>query len=232
MDLNGWLLFDKPIGWSSFQVVKLARNVLGAKVGHCGTLDPFASGALLLALGQATKLASKVMLMQKHYFFTVKWGTGTNTVDITGKCIRRSHVKPTTSDIRSILPAFLGNIEQSPPSFSAIQINGVRSYKYARLGNYLRLKEKIVQVKKIMLTEHTASTTSFYLISGKGFYVRSFARDIAWRLKACCHVIKLRRQTGMMYKNKMVSIQRKDYLQIKQMYVLLLENVLPINCIS
>ena len=228
--MNGWLSVDKPVGWSSFQVVKFVRNILKVKVGHCGTLDPFASGFLLLALGKATKLVERAMLSEKHYTYTIKWGISTDTIDNTGKITSESNVIPEQSQIQAIVPGFIGCIEQVPPMFSAVKVNGVRAYKYARLGKELKLKSKEVKVRSLRITEHKDGLTSFDIVCGKGFYIRSLAYDLGRTLGACCHVIKLRRLTTQAMQNQeMTTLDQKDSLQKIQMYGYICRNILPLD---
>ncbi|MFA5040579.1 MAG: tRNA pseudouridine(55) synthase TruB [Bdellovibrionales bacterium] len=193
--VHGWLILDKPLGLTSTQALGRARRLLGGKkVGHGGTLDPLATGILPLAFGEATKLIPYVMDGEKEYEFTVRWGEARATDDAEGAVVKERPVRPTEAQIREILPAFTGVIKQKPPAFSAIKIQGERSYDLARAGQAPEPAEREVSIKKIELVEIIdESKASFRVACGKGMYVRSLARDMAVHLNTCGYVFSLRR---------------------------------------
>ena len=228
-NIHGWIFIDKPVGWSSFDVVKFIRGILNVKIGHCGTLDPFASGLLVLALGHTTKSVDRIMKLYKRYTFTVEWGIETDTLDISGKIIRRKSLVPSGDAVTSALSQFQGFIDQKPPQYSAIKINGIRSYKYARKGLNVFLASRRVQVLDLKNIKNKENFSTFEVTCSKGFYVRSLARDISEALGTCCYVKDLRRHLyGYPYVSKMVSLTRvKDSLQKKENCDYLYDNILP-----
>ncbi|CAK6537787.1 MAG: tRNA pseudouridine(55) synthase TruB [Candidatus Midichloria mitochondrii] len=194
--INGWFIIDKPQGMSSAAAInKLKRFVKPSKIGHTGTLDPFASGMLIAAIGEATKLVDYVMDQEKTYGFSIKWGTSTDTLDLTGSVTQASAVIPTLVEITACVEEFKHSsiIKQQPPRYSALHINGKRAYGMARAGQEFSLVEREVFLRGIKLINHVNDTTTFEVSCGKGFYVRSLARDIADKLRACGHVSYLRR---------------------------------------
>ena len=138
--LHGWLIIDKPLGAGSTDIVSAAKRALRqggyakVKVGHGGTLDPLASGVLPIALGEATKLSGRMLDADKAYAFTVKFGEQTDTLDLEGKVIATSDVRPTREALEAVLPDFTGPIAQVPPAYSALKVDGQRAYDLARAG--------------------------------------------------------------------------------------------------
>lgn len=193
--IHGWIILDKPEGLTSTQALSKVRRLLNAeKAGHGGTLDPAATGILPIALGEATKTVSYAMDGEKTYRFTVRWGERTTTDDREGAVTERSDVRPDAAAIRAALPAFLGEIEQVPPQFCAIKINGERAYDIAREGDAVDLKSRVVRIDRLELIETPDADTAVLEVDcGKGTYVRSIARDLAERLGTVGHVITLRR---------------------------------------
>jgi tRNA pseudouridine55 synthase len=191
----GFILLDKEVGISSAKALYPIKKSLpkGFKVGHAGTLDPFASGLLIVAVGKATKTLEYVMGMNKTYEFTVRWGEATDTDDITGKIIQTSDKIPTSNEILDVINEMHGIIMQKPPKYSAIHVNGKRAYDLARDGIEFELQAREVKVIKLSLVSHDGAYTSFILECGKGCYVRSIATDIAAKLGTCCYVSELRR---------------------------------------
>ncbi len=193
--VDGWVVLDKPIGPSSTQALGKVRWIFqAAKGGHGGTLDPLASGVLPIALGEATKLIPFAMDGTKQYEFTVRWGAATATDDLEGSVVATSPNRPAESAIRAALPAFEGEIEQLPPAFSAIKIDGKRAYELARAGEEVVLQPRKVLIHKLEYLESPdADTARFRVTCGKGTYVRSLARDLAVALGTVGHVTELRR---------------------------------------
>ena len=192
--LNGWIFIDKPSNISSFEVIKIVKKILKInKLGHSGTLDPFATGVLAIALGEATK-SIKYFNSEKTYHFDITFGEEKDTDDIKGKTVNSSNLIPRLEEIKKILPDFLGSIEQIPPKFSAVKVNGVRAYKLARKEINFELKAKKILIYSIDCFDNKKMNTYSFLMScSSGTYVRSFARDIAKRLNTYAYVSKLRR---------------------------------------
>jgi len=193
--ISGWLAIDKPLGLSSAQVVGKVRWLLkAAKVGHGGTLDPLATGVLPIALGEATKTVSYVMDGTKTYRFQVRWGEATATDDREGEITGTSPARPTIEAIEAALPAFTGEIEQIPPAYSAIKVDGERAYDLARAGETVELKSRLVRIERFsLLAQPDADHADFEVVCGKGTYIRSLARDLARALGTVGHVSVLRR---------------------------------------
>ena len=164
------------------------------KVGHAGTLDPMATGILPIAVGEATKCISFLQNKKKKYFFTIKWGESTETDDSQGKVIEKSKNRPTEDQILKIISSFLGEIFQKPPIYSAIKINGQRSYKLARQNLLVEHNSRKVKIHKLILKKIlNIDTAQFEVVCSKGTYVRSLAKDIAEKLKTKGHITELRR---------------------------------------
>ncbi|WP_420480030.1 tRNA pseudouridine(55) synthase TruB [Brevundimonas sp. FT23028] len=194
--VNGWVCLDKPYEMGSTEAVTRIRRLFDAqKAGHAGTLDPLASGILPIALGEATKTVPFMMEAQKVYRFTIHWGVSTDSVDREGEIIARSDVRPTREQVISALPAFVGEIDQVPPAFSAIKVDGQRAYDLAREGVEVELKARRVTIHEAAVTDAPdADHVEITMRTGKGVYVRSLARDLAAVLGAEGHVSALRRE--------------------------------------
>lgn len=208
---HGWLVLDKPEGLSSTQALGKARRLLsGKKAGHGGTLDPLATGLLPLAFGEATKLIPFVMDSDKEYEFTVEWGEQRDTDDAEGKVIAKSDKRPGASDIAKTLPAFLGVIDQTPPVFSAIKLDGERAYDIARSGGVPELSARPVEIHTCELLEILNSDQArFRVRCGKGMYVRALARDLALKLGTYGYVKELRRtRVGPFQLEQAISLEK------------------------
>ncbi len=211
--VDGWVVLDKPIGPSSTQALGKVRWIFeAAKGGHGGTLDPLASGVLPIALGEATKLIPFAMDGTKQYEFAVRWGAATATDDLEGSVVATSPVRPAESAIRAALPRFEGEIEQLPPAFSAIKIDGKRAYELARAGEEVILQPRKVLIHKLEYLESPdADTARFRVTCGKGTYVRSLARDLAGALGTVGHVTELRRtRVGKFTLESAISLARLE----------------------
>ncbi len=193
--LNGWLVVDKPPGMTSTDVVNRVRRGFDAqKAGHGGTLDPLATGVLPVAFGHATKTVPYVMDGTKLYRFTLRLGDARDTDDADGQTVATSDARPTDAQITAALPAFIGDIMQIPPAYSAIKVAGERAYDMAREGRAPVLEARPARVDHFTLIERTdADTAVFEVQSGKGVYMRSLARDLAQACGALGHVAALRR---------------------------------------
>ncbi len=193
--VHGWLIVDKPAGMTSARVVSTIRRATGAsKAGHGGTLDPLATGVLPIALGEATKTMPYVLDGAKTYQFTIRWGEARTTDDIEGEVIARCEARPDEAAIRRQLPRYAGEIEQVPPTYSAIKIGGKRAYALARAEQPVTLASRLVTIDRIDLValpdrDHAV----FEVASRKGVYMRAIARDIARDLGTCGAVAALRR---------------------------------------
>lgn len=207
-DQNLWLNINKPEGITSARVVAIVKRITKAKkVGHGGTLDPFASGVLPIALNKATKTTEKLMAAQKKYFFRITFGEFRDTDDVEGKCIKSSLARPDTSEIISALPNFVGKIIQTPSRFSAIKINGKRAYDLARNNVEFEMPQREVEIFSLKLITNNSDYAEFEVECGKGTYVRSLSRDICQSLGVCGYVSKLvRLQVGDFFYEQTISL--------------------------
>ncbi len=218
MALSGWIILDKPIGIGSTQAVGAVKRALReageakTRVGHGGTLDPLASGVLPVALGEATKLAGRMLDATKAYDFTVRFGEQTDTLDLEGKVVATSEVRPTLAEVEAVLPRFTGPIEQVPPIYSALKVDGERAYDLARKGVEVELKTRAVTIHSLnpvgevvppsalraatspsLRDREEQSELTLSATVSKGTYIRSLARDIAEALGTVGTVTMLRR---------------------------------------
>lgn len=194
-DISGWLIIDKPAGPTSTAVVNKVRWAMNAKkAGHAGTLDPDATGVLAIALGEATKTVPYITDALKAYEFTVRLGISTNTDDAEGEVLATSDARPDDATIKEALAAFIGDIQQVPPQFSAVKIDGERAYKRARDGEEMELAARPLFVESLLLSERPdPDHVTLEMVCGKGGYVRSVARDLGETLGCHGHVRELRR---------------------------------------
>jgi len=192
---SGWLTINKEVGMTSASVVNKIKKIMNVKkAGHAGTLDPLASGVLPIALGEATKTMSYAMNSIKSYEFDIKWGSSTDTDDLEGKILLENDKRPLKKEIVNILPKFQGSIKQRPPAFSAIKINGVRSYKLARNSIFSDIPAREVFIEKINLVKYIDKDIArLNVLCGKGVYIRSLARDLAIELGTLGHIVYLKR---------------------------------------
>jgi len=192
--VHGWVILDKPLGMTSTQAVAKVRHIFNAqKAGHAGTLDPLATGILAIALGEATKTVPYAMDADKVYRFTATWGESRDSDDTEGPVTGTSPNRPTREAIEAQLPHFTGVLNQTPPAYSAIKVQGERAYDLAREGETVVLEPRQVVVHQARLLGVTADTAEFEILCGKGTYVRSWVRDIALALGTLGHVSALRR---------------------------------------
>ena len=197
--LHGWIILDKPVGLGSTSAVSAVKRILReagepkTRVGHGGTLDPLASGVLPIALGEATKLAGRMLDATKAYDFTIRFGEGTDTLDGEGAVVETSDHRPTLAEIEAVLPRFTGPIEQIPPAYSALKIDGKPAYERSRAGEQLEMKARSVTIHELRLLEGSADQLTLAATVSKGTYIRSLARDIAQALGTVGHVVMLRR---------------------------------------
>ncbi len=236
---HGWLILDKPRGLGSTQTVAAVKRVLReggyakTKVGHGGTLDPEAEGVLPIALGEATKLAGRMLDASKVYVFAVRFGEETDTLDAEGEVVATSDRFPTLAEIEAVLPRFTGPIEQVPPAYSALKVDGRRAYDRARAGQAVELKARAVEifsltvcpepVERPSLTSEAKSRASTSSVRAeiesvtleahvsKGTYIRSLARDVAHAVGTVGHVTYLRRtKAGPFRQEQAISLDMLD----------------------
>lgn len=193
--MNGLLLIDKPEGITSFGVVSRVRKTLGIKkVGHCGTLDPLATGLLIICLGKATKLAQFVSKQSKKYLAEITLGYVSTTLDRDGELTAYSpETKPTLEEIQTLLPEFTGEIEQVAPAYSAVKHQGQPLYKYARRNQPVEEKKRHVHVSEINITAYKYPHLSIEVVCSSGTYIRSIAHDLGQRLNCGGYISNLRR---------------------------------------
>jgi tRNA pseudouridine55 synthase len=194
-DVSGWVVLDKPENLTSTDAVGAVRRVFNAnKAGHAGTLDPLASGVLPIALGEATKTVPWLVEADKAYRFTIQWGASTDTQDREGKVTAQSDARPTPEAIEAALQRFVGEIEQAPPRFSAVKVDGERAYDLARSGAAFDLKARPAIVHEARLVAVPDPDHAVLMVRcGKGFYIRALVRDLAAALGVEGHVAQLRR---------------------------------------
>ena len=230
--LHGWIILDKPVVLGSTTAVSAVKRILRqagepkTKVGHGGTLDPLASGVLPIALGEATKLCGRMLDATKSYDFTIRFGEETDTLDAEGQVIATSDARTTREQIEAVLSRFTGEIEQVPPAYSALKIDGKAAYARARAGEDIELKSRSVTVYDLRLLESSAESATLSATVSKGTYIRSLARDIAHALGTVGHVSYLRRtRAGPFGLDKAVSL---DFLEETAKARQLTRTVLPL----
>lgn len=214
--MNGWLNLYKPKGISSAKAVHLVKNHFkDCKIGHTGTLDLEAEGVLPIAIGQATKLVEILMNSKKQYFFTVQFGANTTTADSSGEIIQTTSYIPTARDCKQICDKFIGEIEQTPPAYSALKVNGVRAYKLARENKKFSLKKRLITIYDLKLLNYDDhNKTATYLADcSKGTYIRTLAEDISLALQSLGFVIELRRTMVGIF-NEKNSLNAKSLLEV------------------
>ena len=222
---QGWINLYKPKDITSFKAINSIKKKFSInKIGHAGTLDPMAEGVLPIAIGKATKLIPYIGNMNKEYEFTVTWGTQTTTDDAEGEILFESSYHPKRQEIEKKIINYIGCISQIPPKVSAVKINGKRAYKLFRENKKFTIQPKKVFIEDLCITDHSINKTSFKILCGQGFYVRSLARDLAIDLKTYGHISSLKRSKVGKFIEK-TSILLDDLLKIGQTHE-------EINCIS
>lgn len=215
LPIHGWIVFDKPQGMTSTQAVTRVRHLYGAaKAGHAGTLDPLATGILPIALGEATKTVPFVVAGSKEYRFTMAFGAATDTDDADGQIVARSAIRPTRAEIEAALPAFVGEISQVPPRFSALKVDGARAYDLAREHQEFELAPRLALIASLALVDMPDSDHCVIEAScGKGTYVRALARDLGQALHTAAHVTALRRtRVGGFTEDQAISLAKLEEL--------------------
>ena len=222
---QGWINLYKPKNITSFKAINSIKKKFSInKIGHAGTLDPMAEGVLPIAIGKATKLIPYISNMNKEYEFIVTWGAQTTTDDAEGKILFESNYLPKRKEIEKKIIKYIGFINQIPPKVSAVKINGKRAYKLFRENKKFTIQPKKVFIEDLCITDHSINKTSFKILCGQGFYVRSLARDLAIDLKTYGHISSLKRSKVGKFSEKN-SILLDDLLKIGQTHE-------EINCIS
>ncbi len=222
---QGWINLYKPKNITSFRAINfIKKKFLINKIGHAGTLDPMAEGILPVAIGKATKLIPYINNMHKEYEFTITWGSQTTTDDSEGQILFETNYFPTKEVIEKKINNYVGYINQTPPKVSAVKINGKRAYKLFRENEKFTIEPKKVFTEDLTITKHITNKTSFKILCGKGFYIRSFARDFALDLKTYGHISSLKRSKVGKFTEK-TSILLDDLLKIGQRHK-------EINCIA
>src|SRR5580704_2053770 len=214
-DVHGWVVLDKPVGMTSTHAVAVIKRLFAAKrAGHAGTLDPLASGCLPIALGEATKTVPFVVDGRKTYIFTVRFGEERDTDDAEGRVVNVSEGRPDRAAIEALLPRFVGTIEQVPPRFSAIKIEGERAYDLAREGEIVEIAARPVTIDRLDIVDMPdADHAVFAAECGKGTYVRALARDFGRALGCFGHVSALRRgRVSPFIESDMISLERLEAL--------------------
>lgn len=230
-DVDGWLVIDKPKGMGSTQVVGKTRWLMHAnKNGHTGTLDPFATGVLPIAFGEATKLVPFVMNGDKEYEFVVEWGAQTDTGDTEGKIIATSDKIPNRAEILAAIEHFVGKITQVPPMYSAIKINGTEAYKMARKGQTVDMPAREIEIYTLELLEEYAKSAKFRVRCSKGTYVRTLGADMAEYLGSKGYLSELRRTKcgNFSLKQKILldSLEKMEYVEERRKSILPIETSL------
>jgi tRNA pseudouridine55 synthase len=216
--VHGWVNLNKPIEMTSTEAVSRVRRLFNAqKAGHAGTLDPLATGILPIALGEATKTVPYLMESDKAYRFTIHWGETTATYDREGEVIASSDARPTREAIEAALPAFVGQIDQIPPNYSAIKVDGQRAYDLARDGVEFELETRKVRIDSAVLLDiPDADHATFEIQCGKGTYVRAMARDLADALGCCGHVsVLIRSRVGQFCEPESITLEKLQELVLK-----------------
>lgn len=192
---DGLLVVDKPMGLTSFDIIRKVRKVADMrKVGHTGTLDPDATGVLAVALGRCTKLSRFLVFDEKRYVFTMRLGEATDTDDASGEVIRKAAWDGVNrEDFEAKLPQFIGNVEQVPPIFSAIKVDGKRAYALARAGDKVELESRQVRIDDVRITRWALPEIDLEVACGPGTYIRSLARDLGEAVGSAAHTTMIRR---------------------------------------
>jgi tRNA pseudouridine55 synthase len=194
-DLHGFLAIDKPAGWTSHDVVARVRKLTGVRrVGHAGTLDPFATGVLVNGVGKATRLIQYAQRGEKRYLAQVRLGVETDTLDVEGVVVAQADVVdwPNRDQVDAVLASFVGEIEQLPPAYSAIRVDGERAYRRARAGEHVEMPLRRVHIVSIELLAYEPPDLDIDVRCGAGTYLRSLARDIGNALGTLgyCHALR------------------------------------------
>lgn len=236
---NGWITLNKSPGISSFFPIRKLKKFFDVKIGHTGTLDPFATGVLPIAFGEATKLISFSTDKLKKYKFSLQLGIETDTLDIEGEVIKTSDKRNTKEEIELCLPNFIGKIKQVPPRYSALKINGIRAYNLARNGVEFNPKEREVFIKDLGLInfDNENNIVECLVTCGSGTYIRSLARDLAYKIGNVGHLIKLERtmvgnfniNNAILLDNILELVHNANFQDYLEPVDIVLDDILAIN---
>lgn len=209
---SGWLVIDKPADLSSAKaLITIKKAFPKIKIGHSGTLDPFATGVLPVAIGEATKVISYNQADEKEYIFKMQLGKETDTLDTEGSVIHHSDIIPSEEELKNVISLFIGITEQTPPPFSALKVNGKRAYQLARDGAVFTLQPRKITIHQLKLLDFSRedATATFKVRCGKGTYIRSLARDIARKLNSYGYLLELRRtKVGIFSEDMLISLDK------------------------
>ncbi len=233
MKNKGVIVINKPTDWTSFDVVNKIKRLIGlSRVGHLGTLDPMATGVLLVTIGKATKLFDIMQEKKKTYVATFHFGEETNTLDSTGKITNSNNKIVTRKEIEAILNTFVGEISQIPPKYSAKSVNGVRAYMLARKNEDFVLPAKVVKIYELKIIDFNDNILTLEITCGSGTYIRALGRDIAYKLNTYATMISLvRTKVGKFDLNQSIDIKSLTKDNIEN-YILLIDSVLDYNKIE
>lgn len=220
MNKSGWIVIDKPLGMTCTRVGSTLRRLLGIKkIGHLGTLDPLASGVLAFAIGEATKAIPYYKNTTKIYEFEITWGEQRTTDDAEGSVVATSSIRPSLAEIESIYKNFIGDLQQVPPIYSAIKVDGKRSYKAAREGQDIALKARQITVYDLEIIKAENENCQFKATCGSGTYIRSLGRDMAQALNTVGYISKLKRiKDGKFNINDAISLENLEKIDHKERY--------------
>ncbi len=232
---NFWLNLYKPKGISSAKLVSIIKKFFkNEKVGHCGTLDVEAEGVLPLAIGEATKLVRVLVDAKKTYIFTVQFGKQTDTADKAGKIVRQSNIIPTKEQCVDICKNFIGTVSQRPPAFSAIKVNGVRSYKLVRAGLPIELAARDIKIYSLecLNFNYENSQAAYKVECSKGTYIRTLAEDIALSLQSLGFVVELQRtKVGLFTCENAIRLTEFDLAEPKTIKQFLIDKSIKIEAV-
>ncbi len=226
--IHGWILIDKPQNIGSTPIVgKVKRRLNAQKAGHGGTLDPFASGLLPIALGEATKTVPWVMNGLKEYIFDICFGEKRDTDDLTGQTLEKTDARPNLVQIQEVIRSMIGEMEQTPPQYSALKVEGQRAYDLARKGEEVVLKPRQVHLYELeIISQNLPYSIKLRAITSKGFYIRSLGRDLAKACQSLGYVSYLRRtKCGSFSFKNAISLEKFENLGYNQA----LSQILPLQ---
>ncbi len=240
-DIQGWINLYKTKNITSFKAIQKVKKIFNIKkIGHAGTLDPLAQGILPIALGKATKLIPYINNNLKIYNFTITWGSQTSTDDSAGDILFKSDNLPKLNEINQTIKNFFGHTKQPPPQVSAVKVNGQRAYKLARQNKNFKIFPKDVFVKNLQVVNHKLTETLFKIECGKGFYIRSLARDLALDLKTFGHISSLERvkvgkfdtQTSILLDDLTKIVQRHNLINCIKPTISMLDDILAYEIVD
>jgi len=220
MNKSGWIVIDKPLNMTCTQVGGVLRRLLSVKkIGHLGTLDPLATGVLVFAIGEATKAIPYYKNKHKVYDFETTWGEQRSTDDAEGNIIETSFIRPSLEEIERVYKNFIGELQQIPPIYSAIKVNGKRSYKAAREGQDISLKARQITVYNLEIIKAQKESCQFRAACGSGTYIRSLGRDMALELNTVGYISSLRRiKDGKFSISDAISLEKLEKIDHKERY--------------